>query len=777
VGTGAVPGHDGGVELVPVGQACLDTTVEIHEPETGAPLGPGAVGEIWVQGPAVSAGYWRAPELSAQVLVDDDQGRRWLRTGDLGALVDGDLYITGRAKDMIVLRGTNHYPQDIEITAERASSLLRPGSGAAFSVDTDGQERLIIAYEARPGAGAGELAGAAETVAAAVTAEHGVAVDRLLLLAPGTIPKTSSGKIQRGATRARHLSGDLGALAVFPPLDADTATAAPADNATGDIADAATGENKLVYRLRERLAALVEIAPARINPERPLVGYGVDSLTAVEFAHVLQREWGYDVPAAALLDGGSLRELADALSARPAQSPHGAIAASAASAEPAESTATPADPEAEYPAGLGQRSMWFLDQLGESARYHVCWAARYSQRFDEAALRAAFDHLVGRHPALRTGFSERGDGLWAVPVSRTADFAVVDAAELADTVLADLVSGTAHAPFDLAAGRVFRARVFRHDGGDVLLVAAHHVAVDFWSLASMLGELRAHYTGQSAPQRVPAGYAEHVRAEQRYLTGPDSDADAGYWRSVVARPVPALGLPAGTGGRPQGAMLPFTLPAELTEQVREAANAAVVTPFVLLAAAYGLLLAERTGDRDVTLAAPTAGRQAARDRDVVGYFVNTVLLRTEVPADGAVLAYVRQVRDVVLAALRHDRYPFARLAETVPAGPDGTAQLARTMIVFEGVRPGAEPIPPGLALGLPGATARFADGTLDAFPLRAAPPPFDLVLVLAESADEIAGSWHVAADAVASDAVAQFTPRYTALLTTIVGALCASAQA
>jgi acyl-CoA synthetase (AMP-forming)/AMP-acid ligase II len=745
--TDTTPPPSGSVDLIPVGQPCTDTTIRIHEPDTGAELGSGEVGEIWVHGPAVTTGYWRRPELSAQVLPHDDDGERWLRTGDLGALLDGELYITGRAKDMIVVRGRNHYPQDIEVTAESGSGVLRPGSGAAFGVDDDGRERLVLAYEVRPGAGTAELAEAADAVCAAVVAEHGVSVDRLVLLAPGAVPKTSSGKIQRGATRSLYLSGALDAVATFPSTTtADTTPAGPV----------AADDDELVGSLRALLAGLLDVAPAAIDPGLPILAHGVDSLVAVEFAHLVERELGHVLPVSALLDGTSLRALA-------AELPESTTA----------HTTPAAAPEQEYPAGMGQRSLWFLDLLGDGARYRVCWAVRYSGHFDADALHAAFDRLVARHPALRTGFTQRAHGLFAVPHQRPADYAVVDATGLSQEELGESVSDHADAPFDLTGGRVFRARVFRHGDGDVLLMSAHHIAVDFWSLMVMLGELRTLYANGPELAPLPVSYADHAAAEGRYLAGPDSDVDGEYWRSLVARPAPELGLPPGSAAAPGGDMVPFAVPREVTEQVRLAARAAGTTPFVVLSAAYGLLLAERTGSNDIVLATPTAGRHAAAHGDVVGYFVNTVLLRTEAPDPADPVEYVRRVRLAVLDALRHARYPFARLAEQAPTDRDGTAQLARTMIVFEGTRPGAESLPPGLALGLPSATGRFADGTLGAFPLRPSPPPFDLVLVLAENEDDIAGTWHVDTSVIATDIVADFTARYFELLTTTARALSA----
>jgi acyl-CoA synthetase (AMP-forming)/AMP-acid ligase II len=187
--------------------------VRIVDPDTRHPCAPGEIGEIWVAGDHVAQGYWKRPETTAEVFgaaCAGEPGRTYLRTGDLGVLVDGELYVTGRRKDLIIIRGRNHYPQDIEQTVESAHPALRPGACAAFAVAGDGADKLVVVAEInrdyRAEADAAEVAG---TVRAAVVAEHELSLGDLVLTLPGQLAKTSSGKIMRAAARKRHLAGEF----------------------------------------------------------------------------------------------------------------------------------------------------------------------------------------------------------------------------------------------------------------------------------------------------------------------------------------------------------------------------------------------------------------------------------------------------------------------------------------------------------------------------------------------------------------------------------------
>ena len=196
--------------LAGCGGIAPDLKVAIVDPETFAPCAPDRVGEIWVSGPSVARGYWRKPAETKETFdahLANGEGP-YLRTGDLGFLDHGKLFITGRMKDLIIIRGSNHYPQDLEHTVERSHRALRPASGAAFSIDADGAERLIVVQEVNDR----ETIPSEDAVAAirrALTESHEVHPDAVVLIEPRSIPRTSSGKIQRYACREAFLAGTL----------------------------------------------------------------------------------------------------------------------------------------------------------------------------------------------------------------------------------------------------------------------------------------------------------------------------------------------------------------------------------------------------------------------------------------------------------------------------------------------------------------------------------------------------------------------------------------
>ena len=199
--------------IVGCGQTWLEQKISIVNPETLTLCPTGKVGEIWVSGPNVAQGYWNRPSATEQTfnayIADTGEGP-FLRTGDLGFLQDGELFVTGRIKDVIIIRGQNHYPQDIELTVENSHPALRPDCGAAFTVEVNGSERLIIVQEIeRSYLRKLEVNAIVKSIRQAVTAEHALQVYAIVLVKTGSIPMTSSGKIQRHACRAGFLSGSL----------------------------------------------------------------------------------------------------------------------------------------------------------------------------------------------------------------------------------------------------------------------------------------------------------------------------------------------------------------------------------------------------------------------------------------------------------------------------------------------------------------------------------------------------------------------------------------
>jgi acyl-CoA synthetase (AMP-forming)/AMP-acid ligase II len=187
-----------------------DEDIRIVDPETRRPCAPDEVGEVWVHGGHVTQGYWKRPETTAEAFHAEWDGRHYLRTGDLGALADGELFIVGRLKDIVITRGRNYYPQDIEHTARSAHPAVRSGASAAFAVPSADGEKLVVVQEIqRDQRLKADYTDVAGSIRAAITQEHELALGDLVLTLPGRLPKTSSGKIMRAAARKRYLAGEF----------------------------------------------------------------------------------------------------------------------------------------------------------------------------------------------------------------------------------------------------------------------------------------------------------------------------------------------------------------------------------------------------------------------------------------------------------------------------------------------------------------------------------------------------------------------------------------
>lgn len=306
--------------LVGCGSLLDGAELAIVDPETRAVAGPGRVGEIWVRGPSVAQGYFRRPDDNASVFgarLAPGSGGPFLRTGDLGFLWEDELFFAGRLKDLLIVRGKKHFPQDLEATVEaRRPELFRPGCAAAFAVEIEGEDRVVVVQEVQRGSGdPAQLERAAAEAAQAVFDDHGIGVHAIVLIAAGDLPKTSSGKVQRHAARELYLTGQLAALVGTP--GAPTAFASAARD-TG-AARGARSEPAIAARIEQlrllvaRYAASVSGQPSRLDPDRPLSAYGLDSLSTVELHADLEAALGVGVPIALLLSGVSLRDLAIAL--------------------------------------------------------------------------------------------------------------------------------------------------------------------------------------------------------------------------------------------------------------------------------------------------------------------------------------------------------------------------------------------------------------------------------------------------------------------------------
>ncbi|MFY9615602.1 MAG: alpha/beta fold hydrolase, partial [Candidatus Dormiibacterota bacterium] len=271
----------------------------VVDPATGDPRGDDQVGEVWISGGSVTAGYWNRPEESAETFgarLSSGEGP-FLRTGDLGFLSDGELFITGRIKDLIIIHGANYYPQDIEITIERSHALVRKGCVAAFAITTEQGEGVAVACEVKT-ATEDELEAVVASTRAAVAREHGVPLSAIALIKPQTIAKTSSGKIQRHASRGAFLAGSLETLLVWGEPRAQP----PVPSAS--LERIAAGLSQIWQR---------QLGIDAIRPGDSFFDIGGTSLLAVEMLVEVEEMFGVHVPLSALVMADTVEGLAGAI--------------------------------------------------------------------------------------------------------------------------------------------------------------------------------------------------------------------------------------------------------------------------------------------------------------------------------------------------------------------------------------------------------------------------------------------------------------------------------
>nr|BDT34120.1 LLM class flavin-dependent oxidoreductase [Myxococcus sp. MH1] len=755
--------------LVGSGVSAVDQEVLIVQPETRERLGANQVGEVWVRGPSVATGYWERPEETAHAFdarLASGEGP-FLRTGDLAFLSEaGQLFVTGRLKDLLIIRGRNLYPQDLELETERAHRAIRAGCCAAFSVEVEGEERLVVAAEVdvRDGFDASIVVAA---VRKALAEQHAVHAHAVVLLQARSIPKTSSGKIQRRATKAAWLAGELEiveasvAAAVSSPSVPESAIPLKEQLATAE-----DGQRLALVEdfLRRAVARALRLDASTLPGDTELAGLGLDSLMVLEVHGQLESELGVALPAAFLwvsptLEAAALRLLEAWRGVRPEHS----LVAPPLSAGPR---------EGEHPLSSGQLRLWFLDRLvPDSALYNLHFQLRLTGALDTGALARSLDALVERHPVLGAAFPEvDGQPRLLVRASVKLSFPVVDlrsiASEARDAELRRLSLEQAREPFRLAEGPAVRASlVTLGEHEHVLLMTQHHIATDGWSIGVLAHELAALYRAQvtGAATELPAvklQYTDFARWQQGL--GPLLDAQRAYWGKQLAG-LPRLELPTDFP-RPrepgfQGALHHLALERSLVESLRALGRREGCTLFVTLTAAWTALLHRYSGQADFAVGTVVANRERPELRGVVGFFAHTLVLRANLSGTPSFRELLSRTRQTFHEALAHADLPFEEVVGAARA-PRGGADnpLFQTALLLEALPP--------TNLSVPGMQWRpvlpVPDGAVEGT------SKFDLQLSLAEGADGLTGALEYRTDLFTPATVARLARQLETLLRAVV---------
>lgn len=285
-------------EVVGCGQPAPEHLIKIVDPDQHHTLPEGQVGEIWVAGPSVSPGYWGHPEKNAAVfaaqLKDEATLTPFLRTGDLGFMVADELFITGRRKDLIIIRGKNYYPQDVEQTAKNSHLALQQHGGAAFGLNVDGEEQAVIVFELRREHRKANVEQVAAAIRAAVAYEHNLDVYRIVFIRPGHLPRTTSGKTQRYRCREMLLAGTLPIIGEsIQQINRAALGAGTSSPQQTSFPQLSAAQVKTI--IQAKLAAMLHKSPAAIDLGQPLPTLGLSSMDLITLKNYFESEFGVEL--------------------------------------------------------------------------------------------------------------------------------------------------------------------------------------------------------------------------------------------------------------------------------------------------------------------------------------------------------------------------------------------------------------------------------------------------------------------------------------------------
>ncbi|MHB1809002.1 MAG: AMP-binding protein [Solirubrobacteraceae bacterium] len=601
--------------------------------ETGKPCADGDVGEICYRGPSVARGYWgRDAETAATfgVSLNHESSEPYLRTGDLGLMRDNQLYVTGRAKDVIILRGQNYYPHDIEQAAAEADERVRPGCAAAFQIEHSGDPRVVLAAElVRDDLAQATMSEIAGRVRQHIAKEHRISLDEVILIRRGASLKTSSGKIRRGATRDAYEGGSLATLASLSRPADESGNEAPSNSRT-----LASDAEAIARGMREALGTKA------FGSDDDFFARGGDSLAAAEVVAILE-EHDFDAAVEDVYRFSTPRRLADELRRRRGAGGPRARAGLARVLR----AAIPTAPDAETYALSPIQRRWAADYLGDRTKTWGNLSLRLPLADDGRAtiLGQALATLFQRHEALRTTFPRDASGGLHQKVNETMDVPVVshDLRDLTEAEraarIAQVAAAEAKTVFDLDTGPAARAALLRCSSSSAeVIVTLHHMLADGWSLLALREELATAYQdlshGATPETRTPA---MRYRDYSEWLNDLEAcgalEASRDYWLAELDGDLPTT-MPvddalAADGADWGGASVVEVLPSELAAGVKRVAADRRVSVSAVLFGTFFAALRDFTGARDLIVGTPLAGRDRQDLKSLVGMFINLVPIR------------------------------------------------------------------------------------------------------------------------------------------------------
>jgi amino acid adenylation domain-containing protein len=710
---------------LPLGGPLANIRVHIVD-ERLAPAPSGVAGELLVGGDSLSRGYLGRPDLTAERFLPDPfadrPGDRLYRTGDrVRCLPNGAIRFEGRLDHQVKIRGFRVELGEIEATL-RLDPAVRDAV-AAVREDEPGRPRLVAYVVPRRNADFD-----ARRTRELLRQRLPEAMVPAALIALEQLPLNANGKVDRKALPAPE------AVAAEP----GRRFVAPRD----------LGE-EIVAELWAEVLGLDSVGIYDSFFE-----LGGHSLLATQLISRVRKAFEVDLPLTTFFEQPTVAALAARIER----------ARGAGEGRPGPPLA-PAGREGEIPLSFAQERLWFMSQLEPaSSAYNVPRAVRLLGGLDIATLGRALDEIGCRHEVLRTTFMVlEGRALQVVAPAVDLTPAVVDLGALPEAAreaeAARLAVAEGRRPFDLARGPLVRAILVRFSPEEhVALLTMHHIVSDAWSMGVFIGELAATYEAFAAgrpPQleELPVQYADYAAWQRRRLAGEELEEELAFWRGALAGAPEEL-LPTDFARPPQasfrGETLARVLADDLVRSLHELGRQEGTTLFMALLAGFKALLQRETGTADIVVGTDVANRNRLELERLIGFFVNNLVLRTDLGGDPTFRELLRRVRRTTLAAFSHQDLPFDQLVKALKRRRvPGRTPLFQVLFVLQNA---------------PRQELRLTDVTLQPFDLGVTSSKFDVALFVAQEGGRLVATWNYRSELFSRATISRLADRYETLL-------------
>jgi amino acid adenylation domain-containing protein/non-ribosomal peptide synthase protein (TIGR01720 family) len=618
--------------------------------EDDQPLPEESIGHIHIRGENVTAGYYN----NAPATKDAQTADGWLKTGDLGFIRQGFLYITGRFKDLIIVNGQNYYPHDIEGVAQEVDGIQLNRVAVAGFYNPAIQQEQIVAFVLHRGTPE-EFAPTARRLTEVVSKRIGIRIEKVVPVKE--IPRTTSGKLQRFRLLERFARGEF-------------------DNVLEDTPQPACPWP--AHSLTKIWKDVLGNTPA--GPESDFFLMGGNSLRAAEMEMLIWKEFQVEFPARTLYEKKTLRQIAAAIE------------------EAREKVYTPLEKVAgnpAYPLSFAQKRIYYACREEKTTiAYNIPIAFNFNGPLQADRLEQSIRQLIGRHESLRTSFHGDDDPIYRVQEYNDFHLRVSELnPEAARDRLQDLVQ-----PFDLARAPLFRAELFRLEVGKfILFLDFHHLIADGVSVGLFMDELMKEYAGELLPASPPQ-YKEFVHWETTRMTSEKYKAQREYWKDRLHGHLPSLEL-ATDYQRPvhvntAGAKMEFTLDRALSLGLHQLALNEGCGMHVLLLTLYTILLARYSGQDELLIGIPVAARRHPDLQLMQGMLVNNLVIRSQLPAGGSFTDLLRHEEGRLAEALDNQDLPFEEVVREAGIKREaGRHPLFDTMFIYQNMAMPVHPTP------------------------------------------------------------------------------------